>query len=136
MKRNLILFVAFLFPMAAFGGKEERDYLKDKVAPAIADTQSGVKTSCGCALKITLDEKTNPTVKDMGQAEYFLSDVKAGAAKYCTGPAEKKAICKMKSLKIVKGKETAFTFSGSAGVATTDGQMNVMFDNIARQLDK
>ena len=77
-----------------------------------------------------------PAYNSSSQAEYFLSDVKAGAAKYCTGPAEKKAICKMKSLKIVKGKETAFTFSGSAGVATTDGQMNVMFDNIARQLDK
>lgn len=132
------LFVlALLFvPIAAFAGKEEREFMKNDVAPAVTAAQGAYKKGCGCDLKVTIDEATIKSKDDMYQVKHIAESVTDGAPKHCTDAESKKAICKMKSLKLAKAAEAKFTFSGSAGIATTDGQSSTTFDMMSAELDK
>ena len=132
--RKLLLLVAMV-PVLAFAGKEEREFIKEKVEPTLAAAEAAVKTGCGCAMKITMSP-TLTTKEDLSLALYVAESVKEGAPKYCSDTESKQAICKMSSLTIDKSKEAKFTFSGGKGVATTDGTAYTSFDMMSRELDK
>jgi hypothetical protein len=128
--------VLFFVPLAAFAGKAERDFMKSEVTPAVTEAQAAFKTACGCDLKISIDEATIKSVDEMRLAKYIAQSVTTGAPEYCTDAPAKKAVCKMKSLKLAKAKETKFTFAGTAGTATTDGQAVANFAMMTDELDK
>ncbi len=134
MKKALI--VLSLFPLVAFAGKTERDYWTKEVTPAVKTAETDFKKACGCALKINVDEKTIKSTDDMYQAKHIADSVKEGAPTYCTDAASKKAVCQMKTLEISKTSETKFTFAGTKGTATTDGQAYTSWDMMTQQLDK
>jgi len=116
-------------------GKNERAYMKDELGPALKDATTKYKTSCGCDLKINL----TPTIKgveDMRQAKHIVGSISDGVAGYCTDTESKKAMCQLKSLDIVRGKESSFAFKAGKGTATTDGQSYVSWDMITREIDK
>ena len=135
MKRAL-LFVAML-PMIALAGKTEREYMKNEVMPALRTAEETFKSSCGCPLKISLDEATINEEKGMYEAKHVGEGVTSGAPGYCSDDASKKAVCQMKTLKIMKAKPTEFKWDGkSEGTAVTDGNSYVSFDMMTAKLDK
>lgn len=130
-----LLYLVALLPVLAFAGKEEREFVKETVEPKVAAAEAAVKTSCGCALKITMSPALT-TKDDLSLAVYVADSVTEGAPKYCTDAESKKAICQMSALTIEKAKEPKFTFSAGKGVATTDGSAYTTFDMMSRELDK
>src|SRR5262249_49275381 len=105
--------------VTAFAGKEEREYLKNEVMPAVKSAETKFKAACGCALSITVDETTVKTTNDMYPVKHMAESVADGAAGYCTDAASKKAVCQMKSLVLAKAAESKFTFKNGKGTATT-----------------
>lgn len=134
MKQTLL--VLALFPLIAFGGKEEREYWKKEVTPAVEKAAETYKSACGCALKATVDEKTIKSKDDMYLAKRVMESVTEGAPKHCTDDDSRKAICQMKSLEVKRDVKTAFTISGSKGVSVTDGQSYADFGMMTQELDK
>lgn len=132
---KLTIGMLVLVSSLAFGGKAEREFMKSTLTPAINASSEAYKKACGCSLKIT-STSTIVSQDDMTNAKHIVEDVAQGATKYCTDDESKKALCKMTSLKIEKGKESRFELKGSEGVATTDGQVFPTFDMMTRQLDK
>jgi hypothetical protein len=135
MKSVLIGTALMLVSLTAFAGKTERDYLTTEVQPAVKAAESKFKAACGCALKINVSDSLKST-DDMSQARHISNAIAEGAPGYCTDDASKKAVCQLKTLDIVKGKETAFAFRAGKGTCTTDGQSYVSWDMITRELDK
>ena len=137
MKRVLVASgFLMLLSVSAFAGKEERDYATGTMNPAVAKAEATYKSSCGCPLKITIDDKTIKSKDDMSSARYIAESVTEGAPGYCTDAASKKAVCQMKTLVIGKAKEATFSFKGGTGTATTDGQGNTTWEMMTRELDK
>lgn len=135
MKSVLIGTALMLVSLTAFAGKAERDYMTNTVKPAVKEAEAKVKSACGCALTISVSDTLKST-DDMAQARNISNSIAEGAPGYCNDDASKKAICQMKTLEVVKGKDTAFAFKGSKGTCTTDGQSYVSWDMITRELDK
>lgn len=139
MKRALVvvgLIVTSLASWTAFAGKEEREMMKGEVAPAVKDAEAKVKASCGCAMKITVDEATVKTKDDMYVVKHMAGYVADGAPGYCSDDASKKAVCQMKTLVFAKAAKAEFTFKAGKGTATTDGQAGCSWEMITRELDK
>jgi hypothetical protein len=122
--------------LTAFAGKAERDAMSKKVVPAVNAAEEKFKASCGCPLKITVDETTIKSTNDMTLAKYMAEHVTAGAPKYCTDDASKKAVCQMKNLTLAKAAKAEFTFKDGAGLCTTDGQGSCSWEQMTRVLDK
>jgi hypothetical protein len=139
MKRYLaasaLLLITITAPLLAFAGKEEREFSKNEMAPAVKKAEDTFKSACGCALKINVSD-TLKAVDDMRQAKYISENIVEGAPKYCNDADSKKAMCVMKTLDIVKGKDTGFAFKAGKGTATTDGNSYVSWDMITREIDK
>jgi hypothetical protein len=135
MKSFLIGTAVMLVSLTAFAGKTERDYMTNTVKPAVKDAQDKFKASCGCALAINVSDTLKST-DDMAQARNISNAITEGAPAYCNDDASKKAMCQMKTVDIVKGKETGFTFKGGKGTCTTDGQSYVSWEMITREIDK
>lgn len=135
MKSALIVTAMMLVSLNAFAGKTERDYMTNTVQPAVKEAEGKFKASCGCALKISVSDTLKST-DDMAQARNISNSITEGAPGYCNDEASKKAMCQMKTLEVVKGKDTAFAFKGGKGTCTTDGQSYVSWDMITRELDK
>lgn len=108
-------------PATAVISKTERDFLKNEVNPEITAAQNAMKTSCGCDLKITIDEKTATTADQLYEIKHVAGSIKDSVAGYCKDAATKATVCKMKTLEIRIGKETNFTFASGKGIAVTDG---------------
>jgi len=135
MKSVLIGTALMLVSLTAFAGKTERDYMTNTVKPAVAAAEGKFKEACGCALKISVSDTLKST-DDMAQARNISNSIAEGAPGYCNDAESKKAICQMKTLEVVKGKDTTFAFKGGKGTCTTDGQSYVSWDMITRELDK
>lgn len=135
MKRIFVTLSLFV-SMTALAGKAEREYIKSDVTPAITAAEAKVKASCGCPLKITMNDNVLGSSNDLYQVKHIADAVTEGVGPYCNDAASKKAVCQMKTLEIVHGKETAFAFKGDKGTATTDGNSFYGWDNMAKELDK
>ncbi len=131
-----IAIVILFAHLAAVAGKEEREYMKTEVTPAVNTSIATLKKSCGCDVKMSVDEKTVTTSDDMYQVKHMAESITEGAPKHCTDAESKKAICKMKTLKMTKAKESTFTFAGTTGTMSTDGQSSTTFEMISAELDK
>jgi len=121
----------------AFGGKSEREFIKENLNPAIAAAQKAYQEKCGCSLKITY----NANIQTQNQLRLVRSTANsiAEGVKYCTDDASKKAVCQMKELEVTldTSKPSSFTFKAPRGIASTDGQAYVTFDSMMTdQLDK
>ena len=121
-------------------GKEDRDYMKNEVMPAVKKAETTWKSACGCALKITVDETTITSANDgMQPARDFCGTITENVAGYCTDDASKKAMCKMKSLTIKRAPESvdlSFTFKGGTGIATVRGISAPSWAMVTSELDK
>lgn len=131
-----LLVVFSLLSTAAFAGKAEREFVKEKLNPAIAAAESAFKSKCGCGLKIKFDAGLK-TEDELRLVRSMSNSIEEGV-KYCTDAESKKAVCQMKSveLKLDKAKGTTFDFSGGRGLATTDGTSYPTFDMMTDKLDK
>lgn len=119
----------------AFAGKQEREFTKNELQPMVAKAKAKYQSACGCALAIKVTASIK-TVEDMRQARFIARDIADKVEGYCTDTESKKALCTMKTLDIVRGKETAFTFAGGKGTAVTEGVSYVNFEMITHELDK
>src|SRR2546421_12208405 len=117
MKRWIVT-GCLLASVAALAGKEERDFMKNEVQPAARDAEAKWKSSCGCALKVAVDEASFKNKDDMYPAKHLCETVSEEVVKYCTDAASKKAMCQMKTLVIKADEEATFAFKGSVGNAT------------------
>ncbi len=122
--------------LTAFAGKQEREYWKEEVTPAVDKAKSTFKSACGCALGITAKEDGFKTTDQMAQVRNISKSIAEGAPGYCTDATSKKAMCAMKTLEITVGKETKFTFGGGIGHSVTDGQSFMDWEVMTRELDK
>lgn len=137
MKRIPFITLSIMFvSLTAFAGKEEREYYKTKVAPAIAKAEESVKSACGCPLRITVADSSQATGNDLYVALHVVESISLGAAHYCTDAESKKAVCKMSTLEIGKADAPSFSFSGGKGVTLHDGQSYLGWDQMTRELDK
>ena len=136
MRSYSIVFAVLCLSVTAFAGKMERDLMTKKVAPAVATAEANLKTSCGCAVKITVDETALKSMDELRGAQHIAEDVAGSVGKYCSDDASKKAICQLKTLSLTKGKPAGFTFKDGAGVATTDGNERCGWNQIIKVLDK
>ncbi len=135
MKRLFVTASLFL-SITALAGKAEREYMKSDVEPAVKDAETKFKAACGCALKITVTESTTKNNDDLYQVKHVAESVASGPAAYCNDAASKKAVCQMKTLQIVRGTATTFTFKAGVGTATHDGQSYTGWDMMTQELDK
>lgn len=122
--------------LPAFAGKEEREYMKSEVMPAVKAAEAKFKASCGCALAITVDEKTVKSKDDMYPIKHIAEAITEGAPAYCTDAASKKAVCQMKSLTLAIAPEATFTFKSGHGVATAAGLSHCSWEMMTQELDK
>jgi len=122
---------------AAFAGKEERDFFSKELEPAARGAEAKWKSSCGCSLKIALDEASYSVKHDMYTAKAFCDRVAESITGYCTDGASKKAMCQMKTLVVKKTSgSSSFTFKGGTGTATTEADASPSWDMVTRELDK
>jgi hypothetical protein len=135
MKYVIVAAAIMLISLTAYAGKEEREFMKNEVVPAVQKAEAEFKKSCGCGLKINVNANLKSR-DEMAQARNISNAIVEGAPKHCTDDASKKAMCALKSVDITKGKETAFAFKGGKGTAVTDGQSYVSWDMITREVDK
>lgn len=136
MQHRFVIVAALLtLSLPAVAGKLERDTLTKEVVPAIEKAEAKFKSSCGCPLKITVDDSMN-TRDLMFQAKHIAEDVGDESAKYCTDGASKKALCQMKTLEILKRKPCEFAFKDGVGQCTSDGNMRCAWQQIIKVLDK
>jgi hypothetical protein len=135
MKSVLIGTALMLVSLSAFAGKTERDYMTNEVQPAVKAAEAKLKSACGCSVSFTVSDSLK-TTDDMAQARNIANAVTEGAPAYCSDAASKKAVCQLKTIEVVKGKETGFAFKGGKGTCTTDGQSYVSWDMITREIDK
>lgn len=137
MKREgFVAVIIMLVSLTAFAGKAEREYMKETLGPSVAKAEKTLKESCGCAIKITLNENTQKTTDDMHVAHYLVDSITDGAPGYCNDAESKKAVCQLKTLDVLKEKEAKFTFKAGKGTASHDGQSHTSWEMITRELDK
>ncbi len=134
--RFLIVAALLTVSLTAIAGKLERDTMTKQVVPAIADAEAKFKSSCGCPLKIAVDEASMNTKDLLLQAKHIAEDVGEKSVKYCTDAASKKALCQMKTLEILLRKPCEFTFKNGVGQCTSDGNMRCAWEQITKVLDK
>ena len=134
--RLLIVAALSAVSLTAVAGKLERDLMTKEVAPAVTEAEAKFKSSCGCPLKITVDEATMNTRDLLRQAKHIAEEVGEESAKYCTDAASKKALCQMKTLEILVRKPAEFTFKNGVGQCTSDGNARCSWQQITRVLDK
>jgi hypothetical protein len=135
MKSFLIGTALMLVSLSAFAGKTERDYMTNEVQPAVKAAEAKLKASCGCAVKFSVSDTLKST-DDMAQARNIANAVTEEAPKYCSDDASKKAVCQMKTIEVIKGKETGFSYKAGKGTCVTDGSSYVSWDMITREIDK
>lgn len=135
MKRALVMIPVLAMSLTAFAGKEEREYYKNRVTPAVTKAEATFKAACGCALPIKVSD-TLKTRDEMEQAVNTSESITENAGKYCSDADSKKAMCQLKSLDIVKGPDSKFEYKAGKGTAITDGQSYVSWDLIVREVDK
>jgi len=119
----------------AFAGKREREVKEKEAIPAARDAETKWKTSCGCALAISIDDSLE-SIDELRNAKNMGRNIGDNVGKYCSDAASKKALCQLKTLTFSKGKPVSFTFKDGHGVLTTDGQMYAGFDQMTKVLDK
>ncbi len=135
-RRALTTLTLILMSSAAFGGKDEREYMNHDLGPAAKAAETAFKASCGCPLKIAFNETTTKSTNDMYVAKHIVDKITGGAPGYCTDAESKKAVCQLKSLEIGKGAAAGFTFKAGKGVSLHDGQNFLDFERMTKELDK
>jgi hypothetical protein len=118
----------------AQGGKRERDLMTQETIPAARGAEANFKASCGCDLAVVIDDSIK-SIDEIQFAKYIADEVSTGAPKYCTDDASRKALCKMKKLRIASSPSWSFTFDAGVGLATTNGKGNPTWDTMTRVLD-
>ena len=135
MKRVLVC-VLMAVSVTAVAGKEERDFMNKEVQPSAREAEAKWKASCGCGIRVAIDDASFTEKQDMRSAKAFCDRVSESIAGYCTDGASKKAMCQMKTLVVKKANETTFTFRGGTGTATVSGYESPSWDMVTKQLDK
>ena len=135
MKRVVVALV-MVASVTALAGKEERDMMSKEVQPAARAAEAKWKSSCGCALKVAVDEASFKVKDDMYAAKHFCETVTESVGEYCNDAASKKAMCQMKTLAIKKAEDATFAFKGGTGTATVYGSTSPSWDMVTRELDK
>lgn len=135
MKRVLVC-VLMAASVTAVAGKEERDFLTKEVQPAAREAEAKWKASCGCGLRIAIDEASFTVKHDMYPAKAFCDRVAESITGYCTDAGSKKAMCQMKTLAVKRASDATFTFKGGTGTATVSSDESPSWDMVTRQLDK
>jgi len=136
MMKRVLVGVLMAASITAFAGKEERDFLAKEVQPAAREAEAKWKASCGCALKVSVDEGSFTVKTDMSAAKAFCERVSENITKYCTDAASKKAMCQMKTLVVKKANGATFKVKGGTGTATVAGYESPSWDMVTQELDK
>ena len=131
-----IAITLLLISTTALAGKEERDFMTKEVQPKAKEAAAKWKSSCGCDLKIQIDDASFTKKDDMSAAASFFGHIIDGVGGYCTDGASKKAMCQLKTLVVKKADDATFSFKGGTGTATVYGSTSPSFEMITEQLDK
>jgi hypothetical protein len=134
-KWSIIGVVIVVACATAVAGKRERELMTRDAIPAARAAEANFKASCECELSIALDASLQ-SEDEITFATYIAQEVSRGAAHYCTDADSRKALCRMKLLKIAAASQSTFTFDDGVGVATTNGRGHVTWDMITRALDR
>jgi hypothetical protein len=136
MMNRAIVVTLLLTSATALAGKEERDFMNSEVQPKAKEAASKWKSSCGCELRIQIDDASFTKKEDMYAAASFFGHIIDGVGGYCTDGASKKAVCQLKTLVVKKADDATFVLKGSIGTATVYGNTSPSFEMMTEQLDK
>src|SRR5262245_29528219 len=136
MMKRVLVGVLMAASLTALAGKEERDFMTKEVQPAAREAEAKWKASCGCALKVSVDEASFTVKSDMYTAKAFCGRVAKSITGYCTDAASKKAMCQMKTLVVKKANDSTFTYKGGTGTATVANSASPSWEMLTRELDK
>ncbi len=123
MKKMMAL--SFLLSLSVFAGKEDREYKKNELDPAVKAMQEAYKAASGCEIKVEFEGKEFELKDHMAQVKFMMENIKDSVGTYCKDSTtqkpdadSQKAVCKMKTLKVKMGADAAFEFKDSTGIAT------------------
>src|SRR5215468_3645243 len=98
-KWSIIGVVIVVACATAVAGKHERELMARDAIPAARAAEANFKASCECALSVVLDASLQ-SEDEITFATYIAEEVSKGAPHYCTDAGSRKALCRMKLLKI------------------------------------
>jgi hypothetical protein len=110
--------------------------MKNEVQPKAKEAASKWKSSCGCELRIQIDDASFSKKEDMPSASSFFEHIVEGVTGYCTDAASKKAMCKLTTLVVKRADDATFVFKGGTGTATVYGNTSPSFEMMTAELDK
>ncbi len=119
----------------AHAGKRERDLMASEAIPAARAAEANFKATCECDLSVVLDASLE-TEDQIVFARYIADEVSNGVARYCTDAGSRKALCRMKTLKIAAASQSSFAFDDGTGTATTNGRAHPSWDTMTRAIDR
>jgi hypothetical protein len=119
----------------AIAGKRERELMAKETIPAAKAAEARFKESCGCPLAIVLDGSLQ-TEDHITFARLIAEEVSTGAPHYCTNEGSRRAMCRMRTLKIAASSQWGFTFDDGVGLATTNGRGHPSWDTMTRAIDQ
>src|SRR5262249_18771619 len=111
--------------------KRERDRMAKDAVPAARAAEAHFKAARECELAVVLDASLE-TEDQIVFARYIADEVSSGAPRYCTDADSRRALCRMRTLKIAAASQPSFTFDDGVGTATTNGRGNPSWDTITR----
>jgi len=136
MMKRVFVGVLMAVSLTALAGKEERDFMTKEVLPAARGAEAKWKASCGCGLRVSVEESSFKVKSDMHPAKQFCDRVAESITGYCSDVGSKKAMCQMKTLVVKRANDVTFTFKSGTGTATVDAYSSPSWDMLTRELDK
>jgi hypothetical protein len=138
MKEALCVALFLACGVAQAGEKERAARRENEVILKAAG--DAFAASCGCPLKIDVKWDSFRTEDQLYQLKHTAASIKDSVDGYCKsadGASDnRKAICAMKTLEIVNGKEGTAVFGKGKAVATLTDDAYVTFDMIKNEVDK
>src|SRR5215468_10100863 len=106
-KWSIIGVVIIVTCATAVAGKRERERMTMDAIPAARAAEANFKASCECELSVVLDASLQ-SVDEITFAAYIAEEVSKGAPRYCTDADSRKALCRMKTLRIAAATQSSF----------------------------
>jgi hypothetical protein len=137
LKPFALFFAGLVLTNLAHADNADLDSQKKETQAKVQKTREILQTSCGCDVQFDVDYNSFENREDLSWVNLVITHPfqKKGST-YCVDAASKAAICKIKTFKYSRAKETTTTISGGTATLTTDGRSSDSWDTLIKRLNK